>query len=207
MFGSVPRSWIYRFRLFGRSRKVGLVLAAAEHQIHMEFPRVDIPLASSPGVVPGPGITPDMTTGKAFYCDKLVRFQHCDPAGIVFYPQYFVLFHEVLEDRFNDGLGVDYAGFIGIERLGIPTVSIQCQFIAPSKHGETVRFGLRVRATDCLVGHHHPALEQQLLDIVQAQVEAEIPANGAADYTRGEAVTLVKRLRLLHRLILTPPAR
>ena len=26
-----------------------------------------------------------------FECDKLIRFHHCDPAGIVFYPQYFVL--------------------------------------------------------------------------------------------------------------------
>ncbi|SAK93695.1 acyl-CoA thioesterase [Caballeronia ptereochthonis] len=85
-----------------------------------------------------------MTTSKAFHCDKIVRFQHCDPAGIVFYPQYFVLFHEVLEDWFNDGLGVDYARFIGAEHLGIPTVSIHADFVAPSKHGDTLRFGLRV---------------------------------------------------------------
>ncbi|SAL29228.1 acyl-CoA thioesterase [Caballeronia humi] len=86
-----------------------------------------------------------MTTTSEFQCDKIVRFQHCDPAGIVFYPQYFVLFHEVLEDWFNDGLGVDYAQFIGTERLGIPTVNIHAEFIAPSKHGETLRFGLQVQ--------------------------------------------------------------
>jgi 4-hydroxybenzoyl-CoA thioesterase len=86
-----------------------------------------------------------MTTTNGFSCDKMVRFQHCDPAGIVFYPQYFVLFHEVLEDWFNDGLGVDYAQFIGTEKLGIPTVSIQAEFIAPSTHGETLQFGLQVR--------------------------------------------------------------
>lgn len=84
-------------------------------------------------------------TTNEFHCDKIVRFQHCDPAGIVFYPQCFVLFHEVLEDWFNDGLGVDYAKFIGTERLGIPTVSIQAEFIAPSKHGEFLRFGLQVQ--------------------------------------------------------------
>ncbi|SMG22606.1 acyl-CoA thioesterase [Paraburkholderia susongensis] len=86
-----------------------------------------------------------MTTNREFHCDKLVRFQHCDPAGIVFYPQYFVLFHEVLEDWFNDGLGVDYARFIGTEGLGIPTVNIQAEFVAPSRHGETLRFALRAR--------------------------------------------------------------
>jgi 4-hydroxybenzoyl-CoA thioesterase len=86
-----------------------------------------------------------MTESREFHCDKIVRFQHCDPAGIVFFPQYFVLFHEVIEDWFNDGLGVDYAGFIGNEKLGIPTASIQAEFVSPGKHGETLRFGLRVR--------------------------------------------------------------
>ena len=26
----------------------------------------------------------------AFEDDKLIRFYHCDPAGIIFYPQYFI---------------------------------------------------------------------------------------------------------------------
>lgn len=30
-----------------------------------------------------------------FRTEKLIRLQHCDPAGIVFYPQYFVLFQEL----------------------------------------------------------------------------------------------------------------
>lgn len=33
-----------------------------------------------------------------FITHKTVRFQHCDPAGIVFHPQFFVLLHEVQED-------------------------------------------------------------------------------------------------------------
>lgn len=86
-----------------------------------------------------------MTTSREFHCDKLVRFQHCDPAGIVFYPQYFVLFHEVIEDWFNNGLQVDFARFVGTEGLGIPTVDIHAAFVAPSKHGETLRFNLQVR--------------------------------------------------------------
>ena len=46
-----------------------------------------------------------------FETDKLIRFHHCDPAGIVFYPQYFVLFNELVEDWFNAGLKVDFAAF------------------------------------------------------------------------------------------------
>jgi 4-hydroxybenzoyl-CoA thioesterase len=43
---------------------------------------------------------------EVFVREKRVRFHHCDPAGIVFYPQYFVLFHELMEDWFREGLGL-----------------------------------------------------------------------------------------------------
>ncbi|MDB5967509.1 MAG: thioesterase superfamily, partial [Polaromonas sp.] len=33
-----------------------------------------------------------------FSSKKLIRFHHCDPAGIVFYPQFFYLLHEMQED-------------------------------------------------------------------------------------------------------------
>lgn len=86
-----------------------------------------------------------MTTriiGKTFFSDRLVRFGHCDPAGIVFYPQYFVMFNGLVEDWFNSGLGVDYAAYITESRLGFPIVSLDCEFIGPSKIGEKITFGL-----------------------------------------------------------------
>ncbi|MFL9867234.1 thioesterase family protein [Paraburkholderia fungorum] len=86
-----------------------------------------------------------MQTGREFESRKLIRFQHCDPAGIVFYPQYFVLFHELIEDWFGEGLGVDYGDFIAKQRLGVPTVRIECDFIASSKIGETLALRLAVR--------------------------------------------------------------
>jgi 4-hydroxybenzoyl-CoA thioesterase len=88
------------------------------------------------------------TTVKApqeFESKKLIRFQHCDPAGIVFYPQYFVLFHELIEDWFNDGLEVNYADLISVQRLGVPTVRIECDFVAASAIGDTLQLRLAVR--------------------------------------------------------------
>lgn len=82
--------------------------------------------------------------GDAFYSDKLVRFSHCDPAGIVFYPHYFVMFNGLVEDWFNEGLGLDYAVYITGHRLGFPIVSLACEFVAPSKIGEVITLGLRV---------------------------------------------------------------
>ena len=86
-----------------------------------------------------------MDSKRAFESEKRVRFQHCDPAGIVFYPQYFVLFHELIEDWFNCGLEVKYADLIAVQRLGVPTVRLECDFIAPSTIGDTLRLRLVVR--------------------------------------------------------------
>ena len=85
-----------------------------------------------------------MKAPREFESNKLIRFQHCDPAGIVFYPQYFVLFHELIEDWFNDGLDVNYADLIAVQRLGVPTVRLECDFAAPSTIGDTLRLRLAV---------------------------------------------------------------
>ena len=80
-----------------------------------------------------------------FERDKLIRFHHCDPAGIVFYPQYFVLFNELVEDWFNHGLETDFAAFHAVERLGVPMAHLECDFLSPSKIGEVLQFGLAVK--------------------------------------------------------------
>lgn len=79
-----------------------------------------------------------------FESEKQIRFHHCDPAGIVFYPQYFVLFHELLEDWFDHGIGVHYASFVSKERRGLPTAHIECDFKIPSKIGDIVQMRLSV---------------------------------------------------------------
>jgi 4-hydroxybenzoyl-CoA thioesterase len=86
-----------------------------------------------------------MSETAPFVCDKLIRFHHCDPAGIVFYPQYFVLFNELVEDWFNAGLGVDFARFHTEDRLGVPMAHLECDFLAPSKVGERLTLALTVK--------------------------------------------------------------
>ena len=71
-----------------------------------------------------------------------IRFSHCDPAGIVFFPQYLVLFNHLLEDWFTHGLGIDYAELIGPRRVGTPTVRLECDFRAISRMGEDVAFSI-----------------------------------------------------------------
>jgi len=73
-----------------------------------------------------------------------IRFSHCDPAGIVFFPQYMVMFNGLLEDWFTDGLGVPYGPLVSQRRIGTPTVSLQCDFTAISRMGDEVTLGLSV---------------------------------------------------------------
>jgi 4-hydroxybenzoyl-CoA thioesterase len=74
----------------------------------------------------------------------LIRFHHCDPAGIIFYPQYFVLFNELVEDWFTRGLGVSFVDQVTKDRVSIPMGRIECDFIAPSKIGDVLSFSLQV---------------------------------------------------------------
>ena len=80
-----------------------------------------------------------------FEREQLIRFSHCDPAGIVFFPQYFVLFNGHVEDWFDEGLGLGYAKVVIGQRIGLPTVALSCEFMKPSRMGERVQLGLAVR--------------------------------------------------------------
>lgn len=71
-----------------------------------------------------------------------IRFAHCDPAGIVFFPQYLTLTNALVEDWFTDALGIDYAGMIGQRRVGLPIVRLECEFARPSRMGETISLAL-----------------------------------------------------------------
>ena len=76
-----------------------------------------------------------MTTHR-FQIAHRVRFSECDTAGIIFYPQYFVLF--------NDLLPGGYAALIGKRRCGTPTVHLEAEFTAISRLGDDVTLSLEV---------------------------------------------------------------
>lgn len=83
-------------------------------------------------------------TSKVFVREKRIHFSECDPAGIVFYPQYFVMFNDLLETWVDDGLGIGFARLIGERRIGMPTVRLEADFKAVSRMGDPVRLSLAV---------------------------------------------------------------
>ena len=69
---------------------------------------------------------------------RRVRFSDCDPAGIVFFPQYLVMLNGFVEQWFDEGLRVPYAELIGVRRTGLPTVRLEVDFTAITRHGDDV---------------------------------------------------------------------
>lgn len=79
-----------------------------------------------------------MTNACVFERQELVRFGHCDPAGIVFYPRYFEMLNALVEDWFTHSLGVDYAQLLGPRRVGMPTVHLGTDFKRISRMGDVL---------------------------------------------------------------------
>ncbi|HWT36806.1 MAG TPA: thioesterase family protein, partial [Paraburkholderia sp.] len=73
-----------------------------------------------------------------------IRFAHCDPAGIVYFPQYLVMTNMLVEEWFNERLSIDYAHMIQTRRVGLPIVKLECEFSRPSRMGETLTLALGV---------------------------------------------------------------
>jgi 4-hydroxybenzoyl-CoA thioesterase len=105
-------------------------------------------------LVPGAPATPDPAThnGKvppnAFRSRQLVRFAHCDPAGVVFYPRFFEMFSTALEDWFQTGLACPFGGEFMMERgLRIPGLAITAEFLRSCRMGEFLDVDLWVTRT------------------------------------------------------------
>jgi 4-hydroxybenzoyl-CoA thioesterase len=76
-----------------------------------------------------------------FKVRQKVYFQHCDPAGIVFYPRYFEMVNTIVEEWFAQRLGSPFEVLHAV--AAVPTVSISIEFHAPSKLGDVLEFRLR----------------------------------------------------------------
>ena len=84
----------------------------------------------------------DASAPALFSRSRQIRFSDCDPAGIVFYPQYFVMFNGLVEDWVSQGLGISYRELVIERRVGLPTVHVEADFRAVSQMGDTVTLSL-----------------------------------------------------------------
>ena len=85
-----------------------------------------------------------MHGSSVFRRERLIRFSDCDPAGIVFYPQYFVMLNGLVEDWVDDALAIGYRNLVIERRIGLPTVRLEADFRAVSRMGDRVELALAV---------------------------------------------------------------
>lgn len=74
-----------------------------------------------------------------------LRFGHCDPAGIAFYPRYFELCDAAIEDWNAAVLGHDRRTMHLDLKLGLPTVKLQAEFSKASRLGDQLTFAISTR--------------------------------------------------------------
>lgn len=100
-----------------------------------------------------------------------VRFNHVDAAGIVFYPRYYEMLNQVVEEWFEQQLDSSFREITLEHNTGIPAASINTQFVNPSRLGDDLDFTLRVErvgnsslhlkiSADC---HGQPRLTAQMV--------------------------------------------
>jgi 4-hydroxybenzoyl-CoA thioesterase len=73
-----------------------------------------------------------------------VRFKDCDAAGIVFFPRYFEMLNDLVEDWFREALDWPFDAMHGAAHTGVPTVDLNSRFVAPSRLGEVLTAELRL---------------------------------------------------------------
>ena len=71
---------------------------------------------------------------------QAVRFQHCDPAGIVFYPRYYEMLNLTVERFFERQLGFSFNKLHKQLNVTVPTVRIETDFLDASYLEDRLQF-------------------------------------------------------------------
>ena len=77
-----------------------------------------------------------------------IRLFHSDPAGIIYYPNYFGMFDEAIEEWLAKVVGIDFAHLVREQGLGLPIVGAECRFRAPVRIGDRLRIAVTLDAIE-----------------------------------------------------------
>ena len=81
-----------------------------------------------------------------FERERLIRFSHCDPAGIVYFVHFFDMVGGVVEDWFREAVGLPFQEMHLQRRIGFPIVNTGCEFFRPAHLGDALRLELSIAA-------------------------------------------------------------
>ena len=112
------------------------------------------------------------------------KFARCDEPG-----------REVLAIETHAANVVSVRSAAGSDRssTGMPTCTSDRESLACAE--------LLAPAANRLIANRHATLEQQLFDVAQAELKANVPAHRMADDHLRELVAVIKRFRFRHRIM------
>lgn len=88
-----------------------------------------------------------MTAPRTAIREVEIEFGDCDPAGIVFYPNYFRFFDAATAGLLFEALGIRKGEWLArFDVVGIPMVDTGARFLRPSRFGDVVRIETAVTA-------------------------------------------------------------
>ncbi len=108
----------------------------------------------------------------AFQREMLVRFGHCDAAGWVFYPRYFEMVSDFVEDWFEDGLLASAPGLFHHKKILTPSVHFTVDYLKPTRYGDRLTFNLwtvQIGRTSCelrIEASHQGELRMRLKQVL-----------------------------------------
>ncbi len=82
--------------------------------------------------------------GRIFTTERRIRFSHCDPAGIVYFVNFFDMVGGAVEDWFAGAIGITFNEMHIGRRVGFPIVNTGCEFFKPCHLGDLLVLELAV---------------------------------------------------------------
>lgn len=81
-------------------------------------------------------------TENTFTVSREIRFSDSDPAGIVFYAEFFRMFNDLFEDWLVKRLGIDFADQFQNEQRMFPLVHVEVDFKEARRMGQKMDLSL-----------------------------------------------------------------
>ena len=81
---------------------------------------------------------------RSFVTERKIRFSHCDPAGIVYFVNFFDMVNAIVEDWFAQAVGFDFEELHIQRRVGFPIVNTGCEFFRPCRLGDRLELELQI---------------------------------------------------------------
>ncbi len=81
---------------------------------------------------------------QVFLTERKIRFSHCDPAGIVYFVNFFDMVSGIVEDWFGDAIGFTFNEMHIGKHVGFPIVNTGCEFFKPCHLGDRLALELSI---------------------------------------------------------------